>query len=168
MVSCLFEPHAVDAGGHVVHFYECDADLVAHAGDYLRDAARLGEVAIVIATRAHRDAFESRLPDTTAGRVVWLDAVTTLSRITRSRRIDRDAFFDVVGSVVRAEAAASGRPVRAYGEMVALLWDAGDVTGAIELETLWNELATEVQFSLYCGYRSESVRGHDHADALAQ
>ncbi len=52
--------------------------------------------------------------------------------------------------------------------MVALLWEAGDVIGAIELETLWNELATEVPFSLYCAYRSESVAGHEHADALQQ
>jgi anti-sigma regulatory factor (Ser/Thr protein kinase) len=52
--------------------------------------------------------------------------------------------------------------------MVSLLWDAGDVLAAIELETLWNELALEVPFSLYCAYRKESVSGHECADALAR
>jgi anti-sigma regulatory factor (Ser/Thr protein kinase) len=83
----------------------------------------------------------------------------------RDGSVDRDGFFDVVGSIVRA-AAATGRPVRAYGEMVALLWDAGDVVAAIDLETLWNELSTEVGFALYCAYRSDSVFGHEHADAV--
>jgi anti-sigma regulatory factor (Ser/Thr protein kinase) len=52
--------------------------------------------------------------------------------------------------------------------MVALLWDEGNVAAAIELETLWNELGTQVPFSLYCGYRSASVGGHQNAEALEQ
>jgi hypothetical protein len=66
----------------------------------------------------------------------------------------------VVGGIVR-EAAATGRPVKAFGEMVALLWEAGDVAGAIALESLWNELAEELPFSLFCAYPSQLVRGHE-------
>jgi anti-sigma regulatory factor (Ser/Thr protein kinase) len=94
--------------------------------------------------------------------VLWLDAAETLAGFMRDGRVDRDAFFATVGRVVR-QAAATGRPVRAFGEMVALLWEAGDVAGAIELETLWNELQAEVEFSLYCAYRSESVSGNEGA-----
>jgi anti-sigma regulatory factor (Ser/Thr protein kinase) len=124
-------------------------------------------VAIVIATEAHREAFAARLRAEDPTRLVMLDAAETLARFSRDGRIDRDGFFHVIGGLVR-DAAATGRRVRAFGEMVALLWDAGDVMGAIELETLWNELADEVEFSLYCAYQSESVAGHDHADALHQ
>ena len=95
------------------------------------------------------------------------DAAATLAQLMRDGCVDRYAFFEVSGDIVR-EAVATGRPVRAYGEMVALLWEAGEVLAAIELETLWNELATEVPFSLYCAYRSDSVAGHEHADALQQ
>ena len=77
----------------------------------------------------------------------------------------RDAFFEVIGGVIR-DAVGTGRPVRAYGEMVALLWEAGDVLAAIDLETLWNELASELPFALYCAYHSESVAANEHADAL--
>ena len=174
-MSSVIEHNAVEAGHHVVQFYENDAELIAGAGGYLADGAHAGAVAIIVATEAHRKAFEGHLRDAgidvaaglDAGTVVSLDAAATLAQFTRDGCVDRDAFFEVIGPLLRA-AAASGRPVRAYGEMVALLWEAGDVIGAIELETLWNELATEVPFSLYCAYRSESVAGHEHADALQQ
>jgi anti-sigma regulatory factor (Ser/Thr protein kinase) len=149
---------------HVVQFYDSDADLAARAGSYLREAVEAEAVVVVIATEAHRRAFEEHLPDAT-GTLLWLDAAELLGRLMRDGRVDRDAFFEIVGGIVR-EAAASGRPVRAYGEMVALLWEAGDVLAAIDLETLWNELASEVRFSLYCAYHRESVSGHEHADAL--
>ena len=83
----------------------------------------------------------------------------------RDGRIDRNAFFAEIGGVIR-DAGRTGRPVRAYGEMVALLWDAGDVLAAIDLETLWNELSGELPFSLYCAYHSESVAAQEHAEAL--
>jgi anti-sigma regulatory factor (Ser/Thr protein kinase) len=58
--------------------------------------------------------------------------------------------------------------VRAFGEMVAVLWEAGDVLAAIELEKLWNELADELPFSLLCGYPSASVATPQHAEALRE
>jgi anti-sigma regulatory factor (Ser/Thr protein kinase) len=65
-------------------------------------------------------------------------------------------------------AAATGRAVRAYGEMVALLWDAGNVLAALELERLWNALRHEVPFSLLCTYPSASVSGPGHVEALQE
>jgi anti-sigma regulatory factor (Ser/Thr protein kinase) len=160
-------------GDHVVQFYERDEDLVVGVGGYLIEAARDAAVSVVIATEAHRDAFTRHLDaqgiDAEAaqrdGSLVLLDAAATLARFMPDGRIDRDAFFEVIGGVLR-DAAAEGRSVRAYGEMVALLWDAGDVLAAIDLETLWNELGAELPFSLYCAYRSDSVEGHEHAEAL--
>ena len=43
-------------------------------------------------------------------------------------------------------------PVRAYGEMVDVLWKRANAEGAIRLEMLWNRVATQAQFSLLCGY----------------
>ena len=158
-----------------MQFYERDTDLLVRAGPYLTDTVRAGAVAIVIATEAHRDAFEARFRDAGVdvaaardeGTLVWLDAAATLARLMRDGHVDRDAFFDVVGSVVVA-AAATGRPVRAYGEMVGLLWEAGDVMAVIELETHWNDLAAAIPITLYCAYRSDSVSGPEHAGALAR
>jgi anti-sigma regulatory factor (Ser/Thr protein kinase) len=164
---------AVDQGDHVVQFYEHDAELVAGIGSYLIDPADQAAAYVVIATEAHRDAVVRHLGahgiDVAAARkdgsLVLLDAASTLDRFMPDGRIDRDAFFEIVGGVIR-DAARDGRTVRAYGEMVSLLWEAGDVLAAIDLEALWNELAVELPFALYCAYRSDSVVGDEHADAL--
>lgn len=166
---------AVGTGEHVVQFYERDAELIGAVGPYLAAAARAGEVAIVIATEAHRRAFAAELEAegidlaqiSAVGSFLSLDAAGTMAAFTVHGQIDHDAFHEVIGGLVR-KAAKSGRPVRVYGEIVALLWDAGDVLAAIELETLWNDLARELPFSLFCSYPSASVAGSEHAEALHQ
>jgi anti-sigma regulatory factor (Ser/Thr protein kinase) len=168
-------------GEHVVQFYDHDTDLARAVGAYLAQALRTGDVSIVLATPEHRAAFREELAaaglapgELDSGAIVWLDAAATLVRFMPDGRIDPDAFHDVVGGLVREASecgrakrsrSASGR-VRAYGEMVALMWDAGDVLGAIELEKLWNELAREFEFSLWCAYHGHSLAVHDHADEL--
>ena len=169
------EDIALDASDHLVHFYDCESDLVETVGRYLTRAAQAGAAGIVIATEGHRRAFEAELDaagvDPSKGRstgtLTLLDAAATLARFMTSGRIDHDAFRHVIGSVVR-QAGDMGRPVCAYGEMVALLWDEGNVLAAIELEELWNELGRERQLTLLCGYRSESVNAAEHEDALQQ
>lgn len=161
---------ARDTHAHLVHFYEADHELARVVAGYLRDGLASGAALIVIATEAHRRAFaaESRRMgfDLEAaehgGRLEMLDAAETLERLRPSGRFDRFVFQQVIGRVIRA-AAASGRPVVAYGEMVALLWEAGEVPAAIELEMLWNELAGETPFSLLCAYRSASTAAPEQA-----
>ena len=58
--------------------------------------------------------------------------------------------------------------MRVYGEMVALLWEDGNVTGAIELERMWNGLGAEVPFSLFCAYPTHLMSGPDDADDFAE
>jgi anti-sigma regulatory factor (Ser/Thr protein kinase) len=161
-------------GDHVVQFYERDPDLVRAVGQYLLDGLRAREVCLVVATAAHRRAFESTLRaagvdlDELRGQGMYLtlDAATALSRFHADGQVDRDRFNTLLGGVLH-RAAAMERPVRAYGEMVALLWDAGYVSTAIEVEDLWNELRRRIPFSLFCAYPSRSVSGPDHSVARA-
>jgi hypothetical protein len=53
------------------------------------------------------------------------------------------------GAIERLEPAAG---LRAYGEMVGLLWKAGSFSAAIELEDNWNRLLKQYAFSLFCSY----------------
>ena len=64
-------------------------------------------------------------------------------------------------------AAVGGRPVRIFGEMVALLWERGLVLAAIELETYWNDLARKLPFDLFCAYPSEAVMADENQPGLA-
>jgi anti-sigma regulatory factor (Ser/Thr protein kinase) len=167
------EEITAEANGHLVQFYEDDAQLAQTVGGYLTRAMQSGAVAVVIATEAHGCRLLTELKsagiDTGAcsreGTLILLDAAATMAGFVDHGEVDDEAFNRVLGSVLR-RAAATGRAVCAYGEMVALLWEAGDVLTAIELEKAWNHLADELPFTLVCGYRSESVQGNEHADAL--
>jgi anti-sigma regulatory factor (Ser/Thr protein kinase) len=160
-------------GEHVVQFYDDDGNLARAVGDYLARGVADGDQAVVIATDAHRREFEAvmaasgvDLEQTERDRLVlWLDAHATLEQFVSEGEVDADAFRDVVGSLMR-QLSGGGGAVRAYGEMVGLLWDDGNVLAAIELEKLWNALARELHFSLWCAYHTRSVAGEEHADAL--
>ena len=162
-------------GDHVVQFYERDAELAHNIGRYLVDGLRAGAAAIVIATEAHREAFLTEiaaagldpLQQRDDGGLVLLDAAETVAMFIRDGQVDRDAFRRVIGPVV-GDAGNGRRPVLAYGEMVALLWEEGNVVGAIDLEEAWNELSLEFSFTLVCGYSSESVTTDGLAEALEQ
>jgi hypothetical protein len=86
-----------------------------------------------------------------------VDAVELLSTFMVAGALDPVRFRAAVTALLD-RAAAGGRSVRVYGEMVALLWSAGDVASTIALEDLWNVLAEERAFSLFCGY---PIQGFD-------
>jgi anti-sigma regulatory factor (Ser/Thr protein kinase) len=164
-----------DPRAHIVQFYESDEQLLRTAGGYLLDGLRSGDAVIVIATRAHRRLFETALAEAGmdvdeargSGQLVSIDASETLDRFVVDEWPDAERFDAVVGTLVR-QAAAGGRGVRAFGEMVALQWDAGLVPAALELETLWNRLGEQVPFTLFCAYPASSVAGNGKADAHVQ
>lgn len=160
------EDFTIEAGGHAVHFYEHDVELAGVACDFLAEAIDANGMAVVIATEEHRRAFERELSD--AGpRLLALDAEETLAAFTPGGQIDAEAFDRVIGDTMR-DAVAAGGPVHAFGEMVAILWDEGQVLAAIELEKLWGELQLELPFSLLCAYRRASVSDPSLADAVQQ
>jgi len=159
-------------GDHVVQFYDAETDLIGAVAGYLTAAVLDGNTVVVIATSSHRDAFRAALGaaalDVEAlgeqGRLVVLDAADTLAKVMVAGRPSPAAFDAVVGELVRESAGAGA--IRAYGEMVALLWDEGNVTAAIELERLWNELGARVPFSLFCAYPAHLVSAASDADAF--
>ena len=154
----------LNVGRHVVQFYGRDEELAERVTGYLLGALDSGGVAIVIATPEHRREFETRLGqagvDLAAARddgsYLALDAGQTLAELMTADSLDRAAFDRVIGTVIR-QAGAGGRPVRTFGEMVALLWDDGLVNDAVQLEAMWEELGDRHPFSLFCGYRADAV-----------
>jgi anti-sigma regulatory factor (Ser/Thr protein kinase) len=160
--------------GHAVQFYRQDAELYDAVGTYLADGIRDRDVSVAVATEPHLRGFESALVtagiDPVAARadglLVSVDADATLARVVRSGRLDRAAFASTMETVMH-RAVDSRRPVRMFGEMVSLLWNAGDVIGAIELETLCNQLRREMRLSMLCAYHGESLWDDSHAEALS-
>jgi len=168
------DPHE-GPGGHAVLFYSDGDEFAGQVSEFLLEAISAGGVAVVIATPAHRDAIAATLAAAgvdvaacrAAGLYVALDAYETTDRFMIAGWPSAASFWHVIRPVV-ARAAEAGTPVHVFGEMVALLWDLGQVNAAIEVEAMWNELAAQYSFSLLCSYPADSVRGDQHQDALAE
>jgi PAS domain S-box-containing protein len=150
-----------ERGVHAVHFYEGDDFLAEEVADFLDEALRAGDVALMIATPEHRAAIKRRLQGLGArkgmaawytGELVEFDAAETLACILRDGRPDEQLFAQVVGEAVARASQGGSRAVHAFGEMVALLCEQGRHREAIELEALWNGLGERLRFSLLCAY----------------
>jgi hypothetical protein len=165
---------AVDLGGHAVQFYRDDGDLAAGVGGYVIAGLEADHDVLVVATRAHQRAFEAELAAAGvncdaaagAGSLVWVDATETLRQFWTGDGLDRACFDSVLGALLR-QATRGGRPVRIYAEMVALLWGAGQVALALELEELWNELRAALPISLLCGYPARLVANNSSSGSVA-
>lgn len=183
----------LNAGHHVVHFYGHDEELAERVAGYLLAALDRDGVALVIATPAHTAAFETRLRRAGAdlagararGAYLALDAGAALDALMAGDRLDVAAFERVIGGLIERAMRARGAPkpshagdgrepdreprhvpVHAYGEMVALLWEAGLVSAVSQLEAMWDDLCRRHPFSLFCGYQSGQVP--NDLDAFAE
>jgi len=63
-----------------------------------------------------------------------------------------DVLFEQVVTDLLQRAGKDGRRVRAFGEMVALLWKDGHTGATVRLEHLWHRMCHERGFSLFCAY----------------
>jgi len=163
---------------HVVQFYGHEEELADRVAGYLRDALLGDGVAVVIATAAHRRAFEARLTEAGAelagaarnGTYLALDASQTVHALMAGGRLDADRFDRVVGGLIRDAGRRAGfqGPVRVYGEMVAVLWEAGLVNAAVQLEEMWDSIGVRHSFSLLCGYPASMLNGDGHLAAFAE
>jgi hypothetical protein len=166
---------AVAPTDHAVQFYQADDELAAAVSGYLAEGIKSGDGVIVVATAPHRLMFETALAqagvdvagERHAGRLLTEDATRLLGRILGGDGLDQWHFRSAISSLI-LRAAAGGRRVRIYGEMVGLLWDAGHVARAIELEALWNGLRALLPFSLLCGYPSSPEASGDSRDAVRE
>ena len=155
------EPNGNHVHHHAVRFYGNDAELVETVGAFLSQGLTAGQPAVVIVTPQHGIAIEamleSHLIDVGAakrlGDLVMLDADEILATFTVDQFPVGSLFRRSVGGII--EQVRRGRertPVRAFGEMVDVLWKQGKADAAIRLEVLWNNLAETHSFSLLCSY----------------
>ncbi len=79
-----------------------------------------------------------------------------------------ERFEDVVGGVLERASLGGCRPVRAFGEMVSLLWADGRRDAAIHLEELWNAIARKHPLSLLCAYPMTGFGGDADGPLLSR
>lgn len=145
---------------HSVQIYDDDAVFLDALEGFAGAALRRGEAAVVIATPGHRNALRKRLVaqglnvDAAAGqdRYIALDVSEMLEQFMRQGWPDEELFKISVNRILDRARGNEGRPVRAFGEMVAVLWAQGDSGATVRLEHLWHSLCREEAFALFCAY----------------
>jgi hypothetical protein len=140
-----------------VQFFGTDEQrLVENVARYFADGLSAGSGVLIVGSAERNVAIVRELVRVGCAqrgdeRITTLDAAETLAGFMSGERPDPKRFDASVGACVRRLHAAHGH-LRAYGEMVGLLWAKEQTSGAIALEELWNELLRSANFDLYCGY----------------
>jgi len=158
----------VDA--HTVLYYDDDTRLLDLVGDFVGAGLDGGERVVAIVRGSRLQPLERLLHrrlDLAAARdseqFLLLDAEGTLDSFMVNGSPDLRRFATSVAIQVTGPGSAV-TPVRAFGEMVAVLWDEGNVTGAIELERMWNDLFNPDPFTLMCAYPMSALAGSSLLD----
>ena len=163
-----------DSSDHFVEFYDNDPSLIDSIARFLSTGLNRGEAAIVVATPSHAGALDEALRNAGVdvdgarerGLLVSMDAQASLDLFMDDGMPSTDKFEELIGGTI-SRAAAGGRPVRIFGEMVALLWEQGNLDGALRLEDLWNYLAESHRFRLFCAYPAGAFGERDLAPLRA-
>ena len=152
--------HGNVASEHVVQLFDETESLVASVATYLREGWRRGDNLLIVARPGHwaltsgeLEAIGCPVVDLIAsGRLVALDAATTMAAFIVNDDPSEEKFSSTVGELVGRLAAKSGIGLTIYGEMVDILAARGNFVAAERLEAFWNVLAGRHSFRLLCGY----------------
>lgn len=144
---------------HLVQIYT-DTDIFMDSLEgFVAGGIKASEGVIVIATATHLNALRLRLKESgvdleavrAQDQYIPLDAADVLSQFMVNGWPDEALFIETVNNIIE-RARGNGRRVRAFGEMVAILWARGEQGATVRLEHLWHNLCHSEQFSLFCAY----------------
>jgi hypothetical protein len=144
---------------HVLQIYENDATFMESLEGFVRAGFEAGESVVAIATKEHLRTLERRLDAAgldvrglkAADRYLALDAEEFLTRFMVNGWPDEAKFKEEIRAVL-ARARRGNSRVRAFGEMVAVLWAQGHHGATVNLEHLWHRICEEDGLPLYCAY----------------
>jgi hypothetical protein len=162
---------------HAAKFYDTSESLCEIAAQFLADGLHAHQPALSVVTSAHRAGIVAGLRvnriDVEAaektGDLLFLDVAETLATFMVDGTPDAALFLaSITGTIEQLCQGRKDRPMRAYGELVDVLWQAGDDAGAIRVELLWNKLAMTHDFALLCGYSMGNFYKDTGINAIAR
>lgn len=165
-VSVERPSQAIAQDAHCVLLHQDDAYLATAMAVWAQEGLEGGEGVILIVRAAIGDRVRAGLQEAGAdprsweatGRLRILDADATL-RLFMVRGHPHDSLFsNVVAPLLDdVRAASPAGMVRAWGEMVDLLWQRAQGPAAVRLEELWAGLLATPGFRLFCSYRVDAL-----------
>ena len=145
---------------HFVQLHDSDDLLLDTLARFVAGGLASGNAAVVIVTPDHQSTLIHRLTESGAdvaalrhsGQLISLDAQETLNRFLVDAWPDDCRFADALAEPLNMARGSSGRKVRVFSEMSALLWGTGCHFATIRLEKLWHETCRQQELSLFCAY----------------
>jgi hypothetical protein len=151
------------ANVHSVHFYGNDDALIDRLCGVVCSGLLVGNSVLLVATPKHRDGLVGCLErlevdvrsHAREGQFSMFDAEELLSTFMVNDAPHPQLFFANVGNLLsdaKKAARSKEQGLTVFGEMVAVLWEQGNQSGALALEKLWNALLNDRAFHLHCAY----------------
>lgn len=145
---------------HVLQIYENDAIFLDALTGFVGGGINANDSCIIIATPKHLSGLATRLISYGISisslieddRYIPLDAEKLLSQFMVNGWPDEVAFDKTIAALLTRARGKSHRKIRAFGEMVALLWAQGKIGATVNLEHLWNRFAKKEAFCIFCAY----------------
>jgi len=144
---------------HSVQIYDDEELFLDTLESFVLAGLQQDEAVIIIATPPHRAALAARLErqgiDVAAAamrrQLIVRDAQACLARFMFDGWPAEARFHAMVEELV-GQARPRYQKMRAFGEMVGILWEAGLYRATMRLEHLWTELCKRESFPLFCAY----------------
>jgi hypothetical protein len=152
---------------HTVQFYEDDSFLIDSVATFVKEGIEAQDTVVMFLTPQHRQLLDQALRADDAGpglrehagSLAFYDAEDTMAEFMVEGWPEESLFMPMMDRILRP--LSEGRPVRVFGEMVALLWTQGQFRAALRLEELWNALIARQPFSLLCAYGITGFQGKE-------
>lgn len=148
------------AGEHIVQLYWNRLRLVHAVALFAIQGFERGEALVLVLTPGLRLDLERRLEREgwdvpyleESSQLTFLDAEAILSEFMVDGMPDAEFFARALGKrIVAVRGDGRWTRIRAFGEMVNLLWDT-NLPATIRLEELWNDLVAKESLTLFCAY----------------
>lgn len=145
---------------HILQIYDTDAIFLDMLARFVTDGIKANEACIVIATKEHLRELDKRLEthnlDVNAlignNSYIPLIAEEVLLMFMIDRWPDEYLFNHTITGILQRARGTGNRSIRAFGEMVAILWAQGNYAATVNLEQLWNKFCEKEIFRLFCAY----------------
>jgi hypothetical protein len=154
---------------HLVQFYDTERNFLETLEGFAGCGLLSGDSVVVLATGEHLDQLNERLirqgfdlqTMLATDQYITIDAEDALNAFMVNGWPDEKLFGEFVAGVL-SRAQQQDRKVRAFGELVAVLWENGNSGATVHLENLWCGLHEKQNFTLYCAYPKSGFTQHAH------
>jgi hypothetical protein len=144
---------------HVLQIYDNNEIFINTLAGFVGDGINAGDCTIVLATREHLQSLDTALSahGINVGSLISEDqyipivAEDALALFMINDWPDPALFLKMVTGLFN-RASKNNRNVRAFGELVAVLWAQGNNGATVQLEHLWNQFCAQNQMTLFCAY----------------